>query len=112
MQITTTDFIPGSTITAFVDTIFTEQIVSINAIKDVMHSLKGIFGAKMDAYAEEYARTRQQALDDLRTQAEALGADALIDLKLRADQFVNDGLIFVVVSASAVCVKLAPSEQK
>lgn len=46
MQITTTDFIPGCNITNHLDTVFSEQILSINAIKDVVHSIKGISAPK------------------------------------------------------------------
>lgn len=109
MQITTTDFIPGCNITNHLDTVFSEQILSINAIKDVVHSIKGIFGAKMDAYVKEYRSIREQTLSDLEAQAAALNADALIHLQLRLDQFVNDGLIFVVCTASAVAVTITPA---
>lgn len=106
MLITTTDHIPNQEIAAITATLFSEQVLSINVVKDLVHGIKGIFGAKMDAYAKEYRHAREQALADLEAQAEKHNADAIIKLSLRHDQFVNDGLIFVVVTASAVAVSL------
>lgn len=105
MLITTTDYIPAQEITTIIDTLFSEQILTINVVKDLVHGIKGLFGAKIDAYTKDYSAAREQALADLKAQADTIGADAVIDLHLRHDQFVNDGLIYVVVTASGVAVK-------
>lgn len=107
MHITTTNFIPGQNITAMIDTLFTEQVTSVNVVKDLASWLKGITGRKMDAYANEYAKARSLALAALEDQAIALQADALIDLRVDFNEFVNSELIIIACTASAVAVKTA-----
>lgn len=107
MHITTTDFIPGQNVTALIDTLFTEQVTSVNVVKDLASWLKGITGGRMDAYAREYARVRQLALAALEEQASALQSDALIDLRVDFNEFVNSELLIITCAASAIAVRTA-----
>lgn len=109
MHITTTDFIPGQNVTALIEPLFTEQVTSVNIVKDLTSWLKGITGGKMDAYAREYAKVRQLALAALEEQASALQADALIDLRVNFNEFVNSELSIITCAASAVAVKKSPA---
>lgn len=109
MLITTTDFIPGQRITTFVDTLFTEQVASVNVVKDLASWIKGIAGGKMDTYAKEYAKARRLALDALEEQATAVHADALVDLRIDFNEFVNSELLIITCAASAVAVKTGPA---
>lgn len=108
MLCTTTDFIPNREITAFIDTLFTEQVTSVNVVKDLASWIKGITGGKMDTYAKEYAKARQLALDALEQQATAHEANALINLRIDFNEFVNSELIIITCAASAVAVKTSP----
>lgn len=108
MHITTTSFIPGQNVTALLGTLFAEQGTSINVVKDLASWLKGITGGRMDTYVKEYARARSLALAALEDQAIALQADALIDLRVDFNEFVNSELIIIACTASAVAVKTAP----
>lgn len=107
MHITTTDFIPGQNVTALIESLFTEQVTSVNVVKDLTSWLKGITGGRMDTYAKEYAKARQLALAALEEQASALQADALIDLRVDFNEFVNSELIIITCAASAVAVRTA-----
>ena len=105
MHITTTSFIPGQNVTALLGTLFAEQVTSINVVRDLASWLKGITGGRMDTYVKEYARARSLALAALEDQASAVQADALIDLHVDFNEFVNSDLIIITCAASAVAVK-------
>ena len=110
MQITTTDYIPGVAITEIKETLFAEQAVSINVVKDITSVLKGIMGAKMDVYAREYEKARSHTLQALSDQAEACGADAIVNLRVEFTPLVNSELIIIVCYANGVAVRTEANE--
>lgn len=104
MLLITTDYIPNMEIVDVKDSVFSEQVLSVNAVKDVVNSIKGIFGGKVDSYAEEYSAARKLALEHLTEQAEKLGGNAIINVRVQYNQFINSDLIFVIASASGLVV--------
>ena len=59
-----------------------------------------------EGYAEEYKKTRENAMADLIEQAEALQGDAIVNLSVAYDQFVNADMLCVVVTAYGSVVAL------
>lgn len=112
MFIVTTDFIPNMKIVEMKDCVFSEQVLSINAVKDVMNSFKGIFGGELGSYAEEYKKARLLALKHIEKQAEKIGGNAIINLNVRYNQFINSDIIFIVVAASGLVVTVEEAENR
>ena len=110
MLIATTDFSPDAKIIESKGSIFTEQVISINAAKDIANSIKGIFGGKFDSYAEEYKKARELAINHLKDQAKQMGGNAIINLKIQYNQFINSDIIFVVATADGLVVTAEPAE--
>lgn len=110
MLVVTTDLIPNAAILETKGAVCSERVAAINAAKDAINWVKGLWGGQSDAYSEEYRKARQQALQDLQSQAAALGADAIMDLKLHYDQFLNSEIIMVVVTASGTAVTTGPAQ--
>lgn len=108
MIITTTDFVPGKEITEIRDMIFSEQVMSVSVMKDLLNGIKGVFGANLASYGEEYKKARMQAMDDLKAQAEELEGDAVIQVTMRYDQFINSDLVIIAVTAYGTVVKTKP----
>lgn len=106
MLITSTDHVPGKKILEIKDMVFSEQVISINVAKDIMNGIKGFFGAKIDAYSEEYTKVRTLAIDDLTEQAKALNGDAIVHLNVFYNQFINSDIMFVTVTAYGTVVRL------
>ena len=106
MLIVTTDHIPNASAAEAKGAVCSEQVAAINVARDVVNWAKSLLGGKTDAYSQEYPRLRRQALEDLERQAQALGADAVVDLKLHYDQFLNSEVIMVVVTAAGTAVSV------
>lgn len=104
MLITTTDFIPNAKITQINGIVFSEKVISINAVKDMSNYIKGIFGGQFDSYAEEYTKARTLALEHLENQAKALNSNAIINVNVQFDQFINSDIIFIIAAANGVAV--------
>lgn len=100
MQITTLDHIPGQAWEEMGAPLFSEQVQAVNAAKDLVGGIKAMFGGAVRAYSEEYQRARAAALADLTAQ----GA-ALLGLRVAYQPFVNDGTVFIAVTAYATPVR-------
>lgn len=109
VTVTTTDFVPGMEISEIKDMVFSEQVISVSVMKDLLSGIKGVFGAKLDSYAEEYRKVREQAIDDLKEKAKALGGDAVIQVNVRYDQFINSDIVIITVTAYGTAVTTKPA---
>lgn len=109
MQITTLDHIPGQAWEEMGAPLFSEQVQAVNAAKDLVGGIKAMFGGAVRAYSEEYQRARAAALADLTAQGAAWGAawgaEALLGLRVAYQPFVNDGTVFIAVTAYATPVR-------
>ena len=76
MILTTTPTIEGRTIVEYKGVVFGEVIVGVNFIKDVAASLRDFFGGRSNSYEKELVAARDTAMNELRSRAMALGADA------------------------------------
>ncbi len=77
---------PGSTIVGYRVTC-TLGLVRGNTIrarhlgKDIVAVFKNMIGGEIEEYTKMMAESREQALDRMRAEARALGADAILDLR-------------------------------
>jgi len=108
MLITTTDFIPNMEIAETKGMVFSGKVVSVSAAKDVANYIKGLFGASVDSYADEYAKARTLAIEHLQQQAEALNGNAIINLNVKFDQFINSDIIFIIATTNGLVVNVQP----
>lgn len=109
MQITTLDHIPGQAWEEMGAPLFSEQVQAVNAAKDLVGGIKAMFGGAVRAYSQEYQRARAAALADLTAQGAAWGAAALLGLRVAYQPFVNDGTVFIAVTAYATPVRGGPA---
>ena len=103
MILTTTPTIEGRTITEYKGVVFGEVIVGVNFIKDFAASLRDIFGGRSNSYEKELVAARDTAMNELRTRAMALGADAVVGIDIDYEVLgQNGGMMMVTVSGTAV----------
>lgn len=110
MRIVTTDFVQNAAILETKEAIFTEQVSSVNVAKDAINWLKGVLGGKSDAYSQEYANVRKEAIADLENQAARMGGNGIINLQINYDQFLNSDIMLIVVTACGTVVRLKETE--
>ncbi|MTD41875.1 heavy metal-binding domain-containing protein [Erwinia sp. CPCC 100877] len=107
MKIVTTETLADAQIVKTKGAIFSEQVISINIVKDAISGIKGLFGGKSMTYSKEYKDARKKALNELTEQAEQLQANALISLNVDYNQMINSDVMLIIVTANATAVTIA-----
>ena len=78
MVITTTNEIQDKKVIEYKGIVFGEVISGINMFKDMGASLRNIFGGRSKGYEDELLAARENALEEMKTRAANLGANAII----------------------------------
>ncbi|EPH95622.1 hypothetical protein D920_02352 [Enterococcus faecalis 13-SD-W-01] len=103
MIITTTNSIEGQTVTEYKGIVFGEVITGINIIKDIGAGLRNVFGGRSKNYEDELMKARNEALGEMEERAAALGATAVIGMKMDYEVLGSDnGMLMVTCSGTAV----------
>ena len=103
MILTTTPTIEGRKIVEYKGVVFGEVIVGVNFIKDVAASLRDFFGGRSNTYEKELIAARDTAMNELKTRAMAVGADAVVGIDIDYEVLgQNSGMMMVTASGTAV----------
>jgi len=81
MLLTTTETVPGHTITQYLGLVSGSTVRAKHIGRDIMAGLKNIVGGELKGYTELLQEARQESLDRMVKEAEKLGADAVINLR-------------------------------
>jgi uncharacterized protein YbjQ (UPF0145 family) len=81
MIISNTDFIPGREIVEVIDIARGSTVRARNIGRDIFAGLKGLVGGEISEYTRLMADAREHAIDRMIADAEALGADAVINVR-------------------------------
>ena len=105
MVITTTNEIQDKKVIEYKGIVFGEVISGINMFKDMGASLRNIFGGRSKGYEDELLTARENALDEMKTRAANLGANAIIGVKMDYEVLgADNGMLMVTCSGTAVVV--------
>ena len=105
MVITTTNDIQDKKVIEYKGIVFGEVISGINMLKDLGANLRNIFGGRSKGYEDELLIARTNALEEMKTRAAALGANAIIGVKMDYEVLGSDnGMLMVTCSGTAVIV--------
>ncbi|MDQ0221931.1 putative heavy metal-binding protein [Streptococcus moroccensis] len=103
MIITTSQTIDGRQVTDYKGIVFGEVITGINVLKDLGAGLRNIFGGRSGSYEGELTEARETALKEMEDRAIALGADAVIAVKMDYEVLgADNGMLMVTCSGTAV----------
>jgi uncharacterized protein YbjQ (UPF0145 family) len=80
MIIVNTDFISGKEIET-IQLVKGSIVFSKNVVRDVFAGLKTIIGGEIKGYSEMMSEARQKATDRMIQEAEAIGADAVVNVR-------------------------------
>jgi uncharacterized protein YbjQ (UPF0145 family) len=75
-------------------------------VRDIFASLRNLVGGEIPEYTKLLAESREQAMDRMIAQAQALGADGIVAVRFSTSQ-VMEGAAEVLATGTAV--KLTPS---
>ena len=105
MIITTTNEIKDKKVMEYKGIVFGEVISGINMFKDMGASLRNIFGGRSKGYEDELLAARENALEEMKTRAANLGANAIIGVKMDYEVLgADNGMLMVTCSGTAVVV--------
>lgn len=103
MIITTTGSIEGKTITAYHGVVAGEAVMGMNFVRDFFAKVTDTFGGRSSAYQKEIKNARAHAFDDVREEAQEMGANAIVGVSVDVE-VIGDSMLMVVVSGTAVSV--------
>jgi uncharacterized protein YbjQ (UPF0145 family) len=103
MKLYNIDYIPGAEIEAL-DMVRGAVVQSKHIGKDIMAGFKTLVGGEIKGYTEMLNEARVTATQRMIAQAEALGADAVVNVRY-ASSAVMDGAAEVLAYGTAVRIK-------
>ncbi len=106
MIITTTNSIEGKEISEYIGIVYGEVISGVNFLKDLGAGLRDIFGGRSAGYEEELIHARTEAIEEMKTRAQNVGADAIVGCKMDYEVLGQSGsMLMVTISGTAVKLK-------
>lgn len=107
MILTTTNEIDGRRVEEYKGIVVGEAIVGANIVRDVFAGITDVVSGRSSACEAELGRARAIALDDMREQAAAMQAHAIIAVALDYEVINN----MLMVSATGTAVRLSPADE-
>ena len=102
--ITTTEFVPNREVTEILGVARGSTVRARNVGRDIMAGLKNIVGGEIEEYTQLQAQSREQALERVIQDAQRLGADAVIGLRMMTSM-VATGAAEILIYGTAVKLK-------
>lgn len=81
MIISNIEVIPGRRVAAHLGMVQGNTVRAKHAGKDIMAGFKNIFGGELKSYTELLTEAREEAVDRMTQQAEAIGANAVLNVR-------------------------------
>ena len=105
MVITTTNEVQDKKVVEYKGIVFGEVISGVNMFKDLGANLRNIFGGRSKGYENELLAARINALEEMESRAAAMGANAVIGVKMDYEVLgADNGMLMVTCSGTAVIV--------
>ena len=104
MTVVTTPNVPGKTVLRTLGLVRGNTIRARHVGKDIMAAMRNLVGGEVTEYAKLLAESREQALDRMVEQAEALDANAVIGLQFQTS-VVMGGAAEMMAYGTAVVVE-------
>lgn len=105
MIITTTSAIEGKNTVEYKGIVFGEVVDGVDFIKDIAAGFTNFFGGRSKSYEDELIRGRQDALREMEQRAMAMGANAVVGVKLDYEVLGQGNMLMVIASGTAVIVE-------
>jgi uncharacterized protein YbjQ (UPF0145 family) len=81
MLISNIEVIPNMKVTRHLGLVQGSTVRAKHAGKDIMAGFKNVFGGELASYTELLQESREQAVERMKEQAEAIGANAVINVR-------------------------------
>lgn len=102
MLIVTSDEIPGKRIVKVFGMVRGNTIRARHIGRDIMASLRNITGGEIVEYTKMIAESREQALDRMTSEAESLGANAIVALRFTTASMMENAAELLAYGTAVV----------
>jgi uncharacterized protein YbjQ (UPF0145 family) len=107
MIVTTTDVLQGANVTSYLGIVTAEVVYGSNAIRDFFAGIRDIVGGRTSSYERVFERGQKDAIAELEKRAQALGADAVIGVRIDTDTInLDDTGVLLLITGTGTAVKL------
>lgn len=89
MILTTNDSLPDRRVTRSLGLVRGNTIRARNLGRDIVAVLRNLVGGEIKDYTKMLAESREQAIDRMVEEAEALGADAVVEVRFETSQIMG-----------------------
>jgi uncharacterized protein YbjQ (UPF0145 family) len=110
MIIVTSDTIPGKKIVKTHGFVRGNTIRARNMGNDILASLRILVGGEIHEYTKLMAEAREQALDRMREEAEALGANAVVAVRFSTSEIAKSAAEILVYGTAVSIIETDESE--
>lgn len=104
MLLTNTEEIPGKKIVTLYGVVSGSTVRAKHAGRDMMASIKNIFGGELKGYTELLQESRDEAIDRMKSQAKQMGANAVVNVRFSTSS-VAAGAAEIYVYGTAVSME-------
>lgn len=104
--ITTSPIIDNRVITEYLGPIISNEVLGVNVISDSIASISDFFGGFSGTYRSKLEDLKKTVLDDLKYQAQNLGADAIVGFSVAFNEISGKGKQMFMATATGTAVKL------
>lgn len=101
MLISNLELIPGRRVVEHLGLVQGSSVRAKHVGRDIMAGLKNIFGGELKGYTELLQESREEAMQRLQQQAEAVGANAVLNVRFSTSS-VAQGAAEIYVYGTAV----------
>jgi uncharacterized protein YbjQ (UPF0145 family) len=107
MILSTTDFIQGANIQNYLGIVTAEVVYGSNALRDFFAGIRDVLGGRTGAYERVFEKGQQDALKELESRAQQLGADAVVGIQIKTDTInIDEHGVLMLITATGTAVKL------
>ena len=89
MMLVNMDFVPGKTVVKNLGLVRGNTIRARHLGRDILAFLRNIVGGEITDYTKMMAESREQALDRMVEEAEGLGANAILNVRLTTSMIMQ-----------------------
>lgn len=101
ITITTTDTLDGREVTDYLGVVSGEAVIGANVVSDIAAGIRDVVGGRSGSYERKIETGRREAINDIRAEAEELGADAVVGATFDYEEMA-EGMLWVNLSGTAV----------
>jgi uncharacterized protein YbjQ (UPF0145 family) len=91
MQVVTTETVPGHDIVETLGIARGNTVEARNVGRDITQSIRNITGGELKAYSELLSDARDESLERMVGDAESMGADAVVNVRMESSAIANGG---------------------